>query len=41
MVKTFLEAFRDMEPRLQKAHLQAIFKVKYVSKGKIKLESKV
>ena len=38
MIKTFLEDFRDMEPRVQKAHLQTILKAAHVSRDKIELE---
>ena len=41
MVKTFLEDFRNMEPRVQKAHLQTILKAAYVSRIKFDLEFRV
>gem|GEM_PF-6880716 len=41
MVKTFLEDFRNMEPRVQKAHLQTILKAAYVSRVKFDLEFRV
>jgi len=41
MVKTFLEDFRNMEPRVQKAHLQTILKAAHVSRDKIELEFRV
>jgi hypothetical protein len=41
MIKTFLEDFYIMEPRVQKAHLQTILKAAYVSRDKIELEFRV
>ena len=41
MIKTFLEDFRDMEPRVQKAHLQTILKAAHVRRDKIELEFRV
>ena len=41
MVKTFLEDFRNMEPRVQKAHLQTILKAAHVSRDKIELEFRI
>jgi hypothetical protein len=41
MIKTFLEDFRNMEPRVQKAHLQTILKAAHVSRDKIELEFRV
>ena len=41
MIKTFLEDFHIMEPRVQKAHLQTILKAAHVSRDKIELEFRV
>jgi len=41
MIKTFLEDFQHMEPRVQKAHLQTILKAAHVSRDKIELEFRV
>jgi len=41
MIKTFLEDFRNMEPRVQKAPLQTILKAAHVSRDKIELEFRV
>ena len=41
MIKTFLEDFRNMEPRVQKAHLQTTLKAAHVSRDKIELEFRV
>ena len=41
MIKTFLEDFQHMEPRVQKAQLQTILKAAHVSRDKIELEFRV
>ncbi len=41
IIKTLLEDFQQMEPRVQKAHLQTILKAAHASKDKIELEFKV
>ena len=38
MIKTFLEDFQHLEPRVQKAHLQTILKAAHVSRVKFDLE---
>ena len=41
MIKTFLEDFHILEPRVQKAHLQIILKAAHVSRDTIELEFRV
>ena len=41
LIKTFLEDFETMDPRLRKSHLQTILKAAHVSRDKIELEFKV
>ena len=41
MIKTFLEDFQHLEPRVQKAHLQTIRKAAHVSKDKIEREFRI
>ena len=41
LIKTFLEDFETMNPRLRKSHLQTILKAAHVSRDKIELEFRV
>jgi len=41
LIKTFLEDFQAMDPRLRKSHLQTILKAAHVSRDKIELEFRV
>ena len=41
LIKTFLEDFETMDPRLRKSHLQTILKAAHVSRDKIELEFRV
>ena len=38
LIKTFLEDFQTMDPRLRKSHLQTILKAAHVRRGTIELE---
>ena len=40
-IKTFLQDLHNLEPRIQKGHLQGVLKSAYVSRGKIELEFRV
>ena len=41
LVKTFLEDFQAMDPRLRKSHLQTILKATHISRDTIELEFRV
>ena len=41
LIKTFLEDFQVMDPRLRKSHLQTILKAAHVSRDTIELEFRV
>ena len=41
LIKSFLEDFQTMDPRLRKSHLQTILKAAHVSRDKIELEFRV
>jgi len=41
LIKTFLEDFEAMDPRLRKSHLQTILKAAHISKDTIELEFRV
>jgi len=41
LIKTFLEDFQVMDPRLRKSHLQTILKAAHVSRDKIELEFRI
>ena len=40
-IKTFLQDLHNLEPRIQKGHLQGVLKSAYVSRDKIELEFRV
>jgi len=41
LIKTFLEDFQVMDPRLRKSHLQTILKAAHISRDTIELEFRV
>ena len=41
LIKTFLEDFQAMDPRLRKSHLQTILKAAHISRDTIELEFRV
>ena len=41
LIKTFLEDFQAMDPRLRKSHLQTILKATHISRDTIELEFRV
>ena len=41
LIKTFLEDFETMDPRLRKSHLQTILKAAHISRDTIELEFRV
>jgi len=41
LIKTFLEDFQTMDPRLRKSHLQTILKAAHISRDTIELEFRV
>ena len=41
LIKTFLEDFETMDPRLRKSHLQTILKAAHISRDMIELEFRV
>ena len=41
LIKTFLDDFQAMDPRLRKSHLQTILKAAHISRDKIDLEFRV
>ena len=41
LIKTFLEDFQAMDPRLRKSHLQTILKTAHISRDTIELEFRV
>ena len=41
LIKTFLEDFEAMDPRLRKSHLQTILRAAHISRDTIELEFRV
>ena len=41
LIKTFLEDFQAMDPRVRKSHLQTILKAAHISRDTIELEFRV
>ena len=41
LIKTFLEVFQTMDPRLRKSHLQTILRAAHISRDTIELEFRV
>ena len=41
LIKTFLEDFQTMDPRLRKSHLQTILKAAHISRDTIELEFRI
>ena len=41
LIKTFLEDFQAMDPRLRKSHLQTILKAAHIGRDTIELEFRV